>query len=401
MDRILTIIKKEFIDLTRDRRTMFFMFVFPLLITPLLIIGIPKLVMSFAQNELEKDITVAIVGDEIPQDFLDIFNESTKIIIVENVIEADFSQLIKDKVIDIGLVVNKKIVNVPTHFMNVDLKLYFQSEKGENFSKGRINRLIKNYSEKLKEDRFNKLNINKSSITPINVENIDVASDKEKLGKSIGTFLPYIFIIFCFSGALYPALDLGAGEKERRTLETILTSSATHFEIIVGKITIISLFGMSSAIFALLGMLLTVQYQTYLPAELMKEILEFSNSIITLESILLIFSLLIPIALFFGSFFLAASFYAKTFKEAQSILGPINMIILIPIILATLPGITLKHSTAWIPILNVSLAMNDIISGTITPILYAEVLISLLAFTMLSIIISIKFIGREEVIFRG
>ena len=112
-------------------------------------------------------------------------------------------------------------------------------------------------------------------------------------------------------------------------------------------------------------------------------------------------SLLIPIALFFSSFLLAVSFYARTFKEAQSIMGPLNMLIIVPIMIGLMPGVSLNVSTAWIPILNVSLAMNDIIAGTLSWTLYFEVMFSLLFFTFCSIWLSVKFISREEVIFRG
>ena len=82
-------------------------------------------------------------------------------------------------------------------------------------------------------------------------------------------------------------------------------------------------------------------------------------------------------------------------------MGPLNMLIIFPIMIGLMPGITLNTSTAWIPILNVSLAMNDIIAGTLSWLLYAEVMLSLLFFTGCSMWLSVKFVSREEVIFRG
>ena len=114
----------------------------------------------------------------------------------------------------------------------------------------------------------------------------------------------------------------------------------------------------------------------------------------------MVMMLLVPISLFFSSFLLAVSFYAKSFKEAQSITGPMNFLIIIPLVIGTLPGIILSPMTAWIPILNVSLAMNDIIAGVISMPLYIEVFISQLIFASLSIWLSIRFINKESVIFR-
>ena len=190
---------------------------------------------------------------------------------------------------------------------------------------------------------------------------------------------------------------MGAGEKERGTLETILTSPASQIEILTGKFVVVSIFGIMSVVFGLMGMLAAVKLNTDIP----EEIVSIAMTILGVKPIMLILSLLIPIALFFASFLLSISFYAKTFKEAQSIMGPLNILIIFPIMIGLLPGITLNVSTAWIPILNVSLAMNDIIAGTLSFMLYAEVMLSLLFFTGCSLWISTKFVSREEIIFRG
>jgi sodium transport system permease protein len=196
---------------------------------------------------------------------------------------------------------------------------------------------------------------------------------------------------------MYPALDLGAGEKERGTLETILTSPASQLEILTGKFIVVSSFGIMSVIFGLLGMLGAVKLNSDIPPEL----ITVAMTILGMKPVVLMLSLLIPIALFFAAFLLTVSFYAKTFKEAQSIMGPLNFMIIIPILVGTFPGIILEPSTAWIPILNVSLAMNDIIAGTITLPLYLEVFASLFIFTGCSILIAVRFVSREDVIFRG
>ena len=112
------------------------------------------------------------------------------------------------------------------------------------------------------------MDLNADTFKPFNIIEEDVASEKEKFGKTIGTFLPYLFLIFCFSGALYPALDMGAGEKERGTLETILTSPALRIEIMLGKFIVVAIFGIMSAIFGLLGLVLAVRSNSDIPAEI-------------------------------------------------------------------------------------------------------------------------------------
>ena len=397
MYRIFTIIKKELRDLVRDRRTMFFMIVFPAVIIPFLIGGVSKLTISIMKKEMDKTLTIAIVGDEYDSTLVEFIRNQDKLILITTLSEHQIKPQILDELIDGAIVIPNNVREYLSEKKQVELKHYFRSGKGENINEKRLNRILEDYFSPLIEARYQSFSLDKTVFEPYVISKIDVATEQEKFGKTIGTFLPYMFLLFCFSGAMYPALDLGAGEKERGTLETILTSPASQLEILTGKFIVVSFFGVMSVIFGLMGMLGAVNLNSEIPAE----VITIAMTILGAKPIFLMLSLLFPIALFFAAFLLSISFYAKTFKEAQSIMGPLNILIIIPIMIGMMPGITLEASTAWIPILNVSLAMNDIIAGTLSWPLYAEVMLSLLFFTGLSIWISVKFVSREEVIFRG
>ena len=397
MYRIFTIIKKELRDLVRDRRTMFFMIVFPAVIIPFLIGGVSKLTISIMKKEMDKTLTIAIVGDEYDSTLVEFIRNQDKLILITTLSEHQIKSQILDEIIDGAIVIPNNVREYLSEKKQVELKHYFRSGKGENINEKRLNRILEDYFSPLIEARYQSFSLDKTVFEPYVISKIDVATEQEKFGKTIGTFLPYMFLLFCFSGAMYPALDLGAGEKERGTLETILTSPASQLEILTGKFIVVSFFGVMSVIFGLMGMLGAVNLNSEIPAE----VITIAMTILGAKPIFLMLSLLFPIALFFAAFLLSISFYAKTFKEAQSIMGPLNILIIIPIMIGMMPGITLEASTAWIPILNVSLAMNDIIAGTLSWSLYAEVMLSLLFFTGLSMWISVKFVSREEVIFRG
>jgi len=397
MYRIFIIIKKELRDLVRDRRTMFFMIVFPAVIIPFLIGGVSKLTISIMKKEMDKTLTIAIVGDEYDSTLVEFIRNQDKLILITTLSEHQIKPQILDESIDGAIVIPNNVREYLSEKKQVVLKHYFRSGKGENINEKRLNRILEDYFSPLIEARYQSFSLDKAVFEPYVISKIDVATEQEKFGKTIGTFLPYMFLLFCFSGAMYPALDLGAGEKERGTLETILTSPASQLEILTGKFIVVSFFGVMSVIFGLMGMLGAVNLNSDIPAE----VITIAMTILGAKPIFLMLSLLFPIALFFAAFLLSISFYAKTFKEAQSIMGPLNILIIIPIMIGMMPGITLEASTAWIPILNVSLAMNDIIAGTLSWPLYAEVMLSLLFFTGLSMWISVKFVSREEVIFRG
>src|SRR5690606_33135513 len=85
-------------------------------------------------------------------------------------------------------------------------------------------------------------------LEPIAVEVRGTASKRERIGEAMGGMLPYLFIVFCFLGALYPAIDLGAGEKERGTLETLLLAPVSRAAIVVGKFAVVFTTGLTSAL---------------------------------------------------------------------------------------------------------------------------------------------------------
>ena len=95
-------------------------------------------------------------------------------------------------------------------------------------------------------------------VDPVQVKRHDIASQRERIGKSVGGFLPYIFVLMCFMGCMYPALDLGAGEKERATLETLLVAPVSKIQILLGKCGVIVLSGFASIANSFIGFFVAV-----------------------------------------------------------------------------------------------------------------------------------------------
>ena len=117
--------------------------------------------------------------------------------------------------------------------------------------------------------------------------------------------------------------------------------------------------------------------------------------------IFLLLTLILPIAAFFAAVILGLSIYARSFKEAQSIITPLNIAVILPALIGTLPGIELDATMALIPILNVSLATKDLLAGTINPFHLAEVYLSLLLLAGLSLWGCAKWFNREATLFRS
>jgi sodium transport system permease protein len=217
------------------------------------------------------------------------------------------------------------------------------------------------------------------------------------IGSPFGGAVPYVIILFCFLGAMYPAIDLGAGEKERGTLETLLTTPVDRFGILVGKFGVIVLIGLFSALVSILGLYIGVRQSGHLQPEMFDSIVK----LLGIETILLILGLLVPLTVFFAGLLLCASLLARSFKEAQSLMTPLNLAVLLPVAIALLPGVTLDWKTALIPVLNASLATKEIIRGEIDGKDLGLVYASLTVYALLAIGGTRWMFSRESIIFRG
>ena len=180
-------------------------------------------------------------------------------------------------------------------------------------------------------------------------------------------------------------------------METLLTAPVSRFQILLGKFAVVVLAGILSAGVSLLGVYVAVQHIEEIPPELMQLIM----GILDVQTIILVLSLLLPLTVFFAAILLSLSIFAKSYKEAQSLISPLSIVIILPVLVGVMPGVELDWVTAMIPVLNVSLATKEIIAGTIEPLLLAEVYATLVALASLSLWGCAKWFGREETIFRG
>ncbi len=397
MKRTFIIFKKELIDTIRDRRTIIMMIIIPLLVFPVIINLTVKLTVSQERKAREKVLKVGLISHGNAAGFREAIKNRKDITVDEKIDKERVNDLIREGKIDFILVFEEEFDKKIAGDRKGQVQLYFKASAENNIAKRRIIKLLNDFKENLLEVRLKALNLEKSFIEALEINEIDLASAKERIGEAIGGLLPYFFVIFCFLGAMYPAIDLAAGEKERATIETLLTSPASRIQIVMGKFFVVTFAGLGSAVIAMVGLFFSVRQLKEIPTFIMDEILR----IIEFKSIVLLFSLLIPLCVFFAAILLSFSIFANSFKEAQSTMTPLNFLVIIPAFLGLLPGIKLNATTALVPILNVSLATKEIISGTIKTGLLVEVYLSLFVLAALSLYFCTFWFKREAVIFRG
>ena len=395
--KFLIIAKKELTDITRDRRTIIMMIVLPFVLIPGLFGVVYTIQSQQAEKATEQQMKVSFFGQEYAPELYQAFADLDKVIILDQIPADSVDSYIQNEYLDAAIYVNREYQESIDQNKQAPIIIKFKGTDSFGITRDRIKSLLTAQENQIITKRMNQLNLKPDIVKAYQIDYKDVASVQEKLGKMAGGFLPYFFIIFGFMGAMYPALDLGAGEKERGTLETILSSPATRLDVVLGKFLVVMLAAFITAFIALGGMYFGIQ--TF--PDLEPWVLEIVNQMFTIKNMALIMSLILPISAFFSALLLGLSIYAKSFKEAQSIVGPLNIAIIFPAMIGMIPGIELNAITSLIPILNVSLASKDIIAGTINPWYMVEVYLSLIVFAGLAIVWCVNWFNRESTIFRN
>ncbi len=377
--RTVTIIRKELLDVLRDKRTILTMVIIPLVAVPLLITVVLKISQRQQDRLSSSEIRVGVVGSEYAP-------------LLSAQLRAD--PLIS---IDAGLIIPPTFMDRVDADERATVTLVFRSSSSFGVTERRLRDAIDEYDDQIVAGRIRRLQLDEFLFDAIEIETRDVSTLKEVLGRTVGGFLPYVFVLFMFTGAMYPGIDLGAGEKERGTLETLLCSPATRLEIVLGKFFVVALAGLLSAMISMLGLYLAARNVPDLPPEAMEVIWDILN----LKVVAMIVTLLLPLAAFFSAVILAGSIYARSFREAQSSLTPLSFLIIFPVVIGLLPGIELNVRTAMVPILNVSLATKEVIAGTIDIPLLIVSYASLFLLAGLSLWFAVKWFSREETLFRS
>lgn len=392
---IFTIFKKELKDTLRDRRTVLMMIIIPIFIFPIIMTVFVKISDSFTQDAMSKTVNVGFYNDDKSDLFIENFNAIPeavgKRILIPMTDTNTLKKLISSDSIQFGLYIPANYSNVLDSSKSTSIKVFYNAT--EIGMQERAETYISVIDQQQRALRYKQLNINEAQLKPMEVSYQNVASDKETIGKLIGGFLPYLFIAFGFMGCMYPAIDLFTGEKERGTLETLLTTPVSRWQILLGKMGVVVLSGILAASFTMLGIFLTIEV-----FDVIKEpkLIELIHQILTAKFIFMFYLILIPLIIFFAGVMIPIAVYAKTFKEAQSVIAPMNAIIVLPAMVGFFPGVELNTTTACIPIINVVLSTKELIAGTLDFSLLALSFGIMVSLAFIAILFSYKRFGKES-----
>jgi sodium transport system permease protein len=380
---------KEMLDLLRDRRTIISMLVFPLVVMPLIFLALNYFLFRSINRAQEKQFNIALkqeTGFEGISSSLERAGFKTRP-------SDNPRRAVENKEAELGVEVSGE-TNSPTIRIYAD-----QSQLEVTVASGRIETALNQLKETRIKNDLQRAGVPERILTPFVVEKVNTAPPQKMSGMIIGNLIGYLFVTFIFMGAMYPAIDMTAGEKERRTMEMLLSSPAGRGEIVSGKIlvaitmslitsalTIIS-FGVSFY-FGLKGIRSNRQPQPIMEIPL------------DAKTFALIFAAIIPLAVLSGTLMIAIATLAKSFKEAQSYLSPLLLIAIMPAMVSLIPGVKLNAWMAFIPVVNFSQLTKELMLGDWTWTGFTLTLLSNLIYAAIAFTGAVMVFKNERVLFR-
>lgn len=392
---IFALYKKEMKDILRDKKTLLMMIIVPIILYPLLLVGMVFLLNSITQDNIEKTYHVAFVQvddkaaiEEVMFDETDDYNYIFKIKKV-----SDAEKALENR--DIDVYVKSEEVHGQVNYT----LYYISSINDSKTAASMMEDILFEYREQLRESRILENNLELNNILyPITVDKEDGASKEEALGSIMGSLIPFLLITTILLGAIYPAIDVTAGEKERGTLETLLTLPVSNVELIMSKFFAVCTVAIVSATLNMASMGFVCAYFLNLMSASAETIVDF-NIIKFIPAIILMILCVMAFAMFVSAVCVCICIFAKSFKEAQNYSTPILLVFMLAGYAGMIPGVELTSTTAAIPIVNIALLIEDIFSFNFNTSLILIALFTNIAYSFIAIWIMSKCFNSEGILF--
>jgi sodium transport system permease protein len=396
-----TIYLKELLELARDRKTFFFTVFIPVIAMPLIFTGFGVLSSSMFKQASEAQMTYAMFGKEHSPRLAARFAAEKGLREVALAGPGEIKRAIGDDRIKFALVIPAGLEDKLARHQQGVIELHYNSASAIDITRRRVTAVLGGHNTALRELALSDLKLNKDQLAfaldPLKLEDHSTADKREQTGAMIGGLVPYILLMVCLISAMYPAIDTGAGEKERGTLETLLLAPVARSRIVLAKFLMLFTVGLTSALLMIvsLGALLVFG------ASLMSaDVAQMARAIGPLD-LAMVALMLVPTAAMFAAILLSISVYAKSYKEASGLISPLMMVTILPTLVALLPGVVLNWKWALVPLTNVSLAMKELVKGTMDYSMLSVIMLSTTVTAGALLAVCRWWFTREEVLFRN
>ncbi len=389
--RIRAIAAKELKDALRDRRTILAMIVIPIIVLPVLM-SLPAFLASPERNP----VRIAVIqSDSTSDDFLASL-PSNQVRMVRIGREENITKLIQNGDYELGIALPADfsgILEEPDQTATITIYVDQSNVRG-TIALSLVQDAVAKYANMVVSERLAETGLPPEALTPIQTE-VRAVTVTGAGAIFVAILLPLFLGIYAVTGAMYFIMDTTAGEKERRTLEALLTMPATRTEIVVGKFLIAVLIALLSSALAILGM-------TAGAVLLLGAVGESSTPSLSISAgnLLLIGLATLVLAMTSASLEMMISIFARSFKEAQNLLSPLTIIVVVPAIAMQYMSEPTLRSFAVAPIFNAMLIIRDALLNRVSPTSVVLQFASAFVYMILALAIAIKIFNSEKAMIR-
>lgn len=377
-------------DLIRDRKTWIGALVIPLVVVPLFVF-----LMSFSMNGVAKEaqsFVPLIVNADSQHPFVQILqkNDSVKMIQVEDPLAA-----IKNGNARAFIKLPEQLQSKLQAGKAVDITVWYDpSNQKSTYAKTLIEKSIKEYERDVVSKRLQHVGLSIEAIEPMHTNFESVASDEKVSGSILSGVLIILMIASLISGGLPAATDLIAGEKERGTLETLISAPITANSVLTAKLFTVMIMSGVSSLASVISVSLIFSF-----ISMNHDVGGLSLQFFTTSSIIVLFVVLILLSAMFAGIMLSISSFAKSFKEAQTYMTPLVLVGLVPAyLMMPLNPIDIPYAYYMLPIFNGVAIFKEIFYGELQPMHALLVVFTSLCYVIIAIKVAAKFFKRENLL---
>jgi sodium transport system permease protein len=402
--KVWIIFRKEFLDIIRDRRTLISMVLLPIAIIPLLMLGVGSMMSSQIEKLEKRNSPVILLNSRWAPELLEVLQDTPGLQIIHSIQDTSTAfAMLQDRTV-------MAVIRVPDGFegrLTAERELadslqvrieYDMSNQESQMALSKVKDALNAYRQQVVQRQLTRMNLSPYLIEPFSIQTENRASEAQMTGAALGMFLPYLVIILAMTGCTYPAIDLTAGEKERGTMETLLVSPASRLDLVLGKFLTTMLAGFITAVLTIFSMTITLVSG----ASMFSDEMQGAGFSLSLNPIafLMVFLLFVPLVALFASLLIAIAINARSYKEAQSYVYPLLILVIVPALTSMMPGVEAQTRMALIPVVNVSLILRDTLMGIYNPALIALTFLTSIAYAGIGIFISFRVFQKETVLLR-
>lgn len=390
MNNIMTIVKKEFKDILRDRKTLLMTFIIPIIIMPLLFTFIFSSINDLASPSENNKYKIVLETNN--PEISTLFNESNIYELVKSTDPINDAYNGKITAYIIANDINELLLQGKTP----KIDLYYDTTSQRALTAiSTVQTMFSTYQNNYLTAYLKQNNLSSDILSPFTYNEHAKDNDADNLSlMMLGMLIPMMIIGYSGSGIVPIATDLGAGEKERGTLEPLLSTSVSRSSILIGKLIVTATFGIITSILSAAGLLLAFKFG-------LSDMMSFSINL-SAQGMFLIILLAILYVIFISAVMLLVSTYARSLKEANTYLTPVTLIpVLLSVITMYMEPSTVSTSMMNIPILNVVVVIKEIIYNQLN---YTHLYMTIgwsVIYVIIAMIGAKMMYEKEEIIFRA